>query len=161
MKLSSTRSFTAFCSVWWEPRTINLLSIRILGYNFPGYSSYTCPTYYGFKQNLVNSVNIGAFSGLRHVVALSNSINCNIQPFYPLISDTLVKRKHFQLSFRLHNSNGVIAIKWIHTANNPCRTDTSENRSIIFQTKKTNFVMKRLTKYHVTLLKIIGKGSLN
>ena len=119
MKLSSTRSFKPFCSLALERRTISLFIPTRLEYDFPGYSSYAGPRYYGFKQKvgnsvklrafsgqkLGNSIKLGALSGFRHVVALSNSIDCNIQLIYPLISNTLVKRKHFLLFCRLHTSS--------------------------------------------------------
>ena len=75
MKLPSIRSFNAFLSLTLELRTINLLIPRRLEYDFPVCSNYAGPRYYEFKQNLNNSVKLGAFSGLRHVVALSNPVN--------------------------------------------------------------------------------------
>ena len=63
-----------------------------------------------------------------HVVALSNSINCNIQPVYSLICNPLVKQKHFYLFFRLQTSNEIIPIMWLHTANKLCGTGTSQNK---------------------------------
>ena len=55
----------------------------------------------------------------------------NIQPVYPLICNGLVKRKHFHLFYKVHTGNEIMPIMWLHRAKNPCRTDTSENKSII------------------------------
>ena len=36
-----------------------------------------------FYYDIINSGNVGTVSGLRNVSALSNAINCNVQPLYP------------------------------------------------------------------------------
>lgn len=46
------------------------------------YSNYAGPKYRGFGQNLVNSVKVGTSTSLRHVVALWNTVNYNVQPAY-------------------------------------------------------------------------------
>ena len=38
----------------------------------------------------INSVKVGVSSGLKHVAALSNAINDDAQPVYPVTSTTLV-----------------------------------------------------------------------
>ena len=38
-----------------------------------------------FYYDIINSGNVGTVSGLRNVSALSNAINCNVQPLYPEI----------------------------------------------------------------------------
>ena len=81
MKLPSTGNFNTFRRPALELRTINLLTQRKIEYDFPIYSNYVGPRYYGLDY-IGNSVKLEAFSGLRHIVALSNSINCNIQPAY-------------------------------------------------------------------------------
>ena len=35
------------------------------------------------------SVNVGTSIGLRHVIALWNTVNCNVQPVYLVISNAL------------------------------------------------------------------------
>ena len=59
---------------------VSLLIPGRSGETFVVYSSYAGPRYYGFEQNLRNSVKLRSFSGFTHIVALSNSIKCNIQP---------------------------------------------------------------------------------
>ena len=60
-------------------------------YNIPVYSYYRRPKCWKFEQNIVNSVKIATFIGLRHVAKLSNTISCNVQSVYPVISNTPVK----------------------------------------------------------------------
>ena len=69
--------------------------------------------------------------------------NIRIQPVYLIISNASVKRKHFHLFFKLHASNEIIPITWlhrattsVHRAKNLCRTDRSENKSIMSLTRK-------------------------
>ena len=58
-------------------RTVNELLRNKLEYDIPTYSNYTDAKYGGFEENVVNSVKVGKFSGLRHVTALSNAVGCN------------------------------------------------------------------------------------
>ena len=64
-------------SVW----TISQLILKTLQCDIPIYSSYTCPKYWEF--DVINSVKLGTVSGFRNIFALSNAINCNVQPLYP------------------------------------------------------------------------------
>ena len=61
-----------------ELRTVNQFILQRLGYDIMISSNYTGPKYWGFEQDVVNSVMVGKFSGLRHVVALPNAINWNV-----------------------------------------------------------------------------------
>lgn len=116
--LSLTRSCNAFRQDKLKFRTINLLTLRRIikilrkiMYKIPVYSNYSGSKYEGFEENVVISVKVGTFIGLLHVVTLSNTINCDIQPVSPLVSNTLAKRKHLHQAFVLHTtSNEVISI---------------------------------------------------
>ena len=134
MKLPVAHRFNAFRSTALEPRISAYRFVEHQSRNFQSIQVTQALDIMG-RSNNRNSVKFRAFSGLRYV-ALSNAINCNIQPVYPLISNALVRRKHFDLFFILHTSHEIISIMQLHTANDLCRTDTSEQTSIISQTKK-------------------------
>ena len=119
--LSLTRSCNAFrqdTSLALKFRTINLLILRRIikilrkiVYEIPVYSYYSGSKCEGFEENVVISVKVGTFISLLHVVTLSNTINCDIQPVSPSVSNTLAKRKHLHQVFGLHTtSNEVISI---------------------------------------------------
>ena len=60
-------------------------------------------------------VKLRTFSRLRQVVALSNAINSNAQPVYPVTSNTLVKKEGLDQILRWHTtSNKIIPIIWLY-----------------------------------------------
>ena len=60
--------------------------------------------YEGFEYNLVHLVKILTFSGLRHVAALSNTINCNTESVCPVISNVLAKREDLYQELRSYTT---------------------------------------------------------
>ena len=110
--LPVTHSFSAFgrdISLALELRTNNLFNARRLEYNITVYPNYAGPKDEGLKQNLVNLVKVGTFIGLVHVVALSNTIYCNIQPVVPVTCNALAKREHLHQLLKSHtNSNKIL-----------------------------------------------------
>lgn len=75
--------------------------LKILNDGIPAYSIDAGPKYLQFKLGAVNSAMAGTYSGLRQVAALSNAINGNVKPVYPVISTTLVVDITGQSSHRI------------------------------------------------------------
>ena len=68
----------------------------------------------GNLYKLINSCK-RLFLQFRQVAALSNAINCNVQPVYPVISNTLLKREHLNQILRWHTTSiEIITIMWSH-----------------------------------------------
>ena len=85
----------------WNYQDYQPQFLKILNDGIPAYSNDAGPKYLQFKQGAVNSVMAGTVSGLRHVAALSNAINGDVKPIYPVISTTLVVDITGQSSHRI------------------------------------------------------------
>ena len=74
------------------------------------------PKYLGFEWDVINSVQVGVSSGLRHVTAFSNAIKNDVQTVQPVTSNALANREHLPKIFRLHTtSNEIMTIIGLHT----------------------------------------------
>ena len=73
---------------------MNQLVLKRIHNKIPVCSKCAHPKNWGFELDIVDSVRVGIFNGLKHVAVFWNTINYNVWLVYPVMSKAVVKREH-------------------------------------------------------------------